>query len=367
MMWQYHNPVKIVFSDNLQQSIKLITKQSGKILIVCSDRFKKTEHFRQLTCKQNNFYTFSDIEQNPSLESCGRAIEFVEIYQPRVIIAIGGGSVIDTAKVMRMAIHNNCYGIEKLIEGACNQVDKPLFVGVPTTHGSGSELTMWATIWDKVSKKKYSISEYDNYPDYAIYDVRLFDSLPESVSISSTLDALSHAFESLWNKNANPISDHFSTESIKLIITNLDKLRSPVPTMARSNLLMASIYAGLAFSNTMTAAAHSISYPLTSYFNISHGIACSMPLYSLLKINEKAIHDKIARLLHVLQSTNIDELWTKVLNILKNRIPFTLREYGIKRKDLNWLSELAFTKDRIDNNIVDLDTGDVLRILEEIY
>ncbi len=211
------------------------------------------------------------------------------------------------------------------------------------------------------------MSEFDNYPDFAIYDVNLLKSLPISVSLSSTLDALSHSFEALWNKNSNPISDNLSMQAIKLIINNLGNLEEPVSIKTRAILLTASIYAGLAFSNTKTAAAHSISYPLSAYFNIPHGIACSMPLYPLLKINEREMGEKIVDLLHILKMGDINELWDKVLIAVENRIPFTLHEYGIKKDDLNWLSDLSFYKDRIDNNVVELNRNDVLNILEEIY
>lgn len=368
-MWKYSNPVRIIFSDRFITQVSKIANSYKKpsILIITYKRFRHTETFKELENELEEFKHYFDIEENPSFSSCQKAIIFTKKIQPSTIIAIGGGSVIDTAKAVRMAVYKSCYDIRKLFSSSYKQVNKPLFIAIPTTHGTGSELTMWATIWDKVNKKKYSLSEYNNYPDYAIYDVNLVKSLPTSVSFSSTLDALSHSFEALWNKHSNPISDNFAMESIKLIIDNLSKLVEPIPIEVRENLLIASMYAGLAFSNTKTAAAHSISYPLSAYFNVPHGIACSMSLYPLLKINEKAIQNKIANLLNVLQLSSIDEFWNKVLGTVKNRIPFSLHEYGIKKRDLNWLLDLSFTKDRMDNNVRELSKRDVFKILEEMY
>jgi alcohol dehydrogenase class IV len=368
-MWKYSNPVQINFSDNFVEQLALIIGDNEKpnILVFSYEWFKNTENYIRLKNVLGDFNFWGDIEENPSFTSCQNALDFTEKLQPNIIIAIGGGSVIDTAKVVRMAIYKSCYDIQKLFTSSSKHVNKPLFIAVPTTHGTSSELTMWTTIWDKVNKKKNSLSEYNNYPDYAIYDVGLIKSLPIHISLSSTLDALSHSFEALWNKHSNPISDNFAMYAIKLIIGNLDKLVEPVPIKVRKNLLMASIYAGLAFSNTKTAAAHSISYPLSAYFNIPHGIACSMPLYPLMKINKKAIHNKIDALLNVLQLKSIDEVLNKVVGTVKNKIPFNLHEYGVKKADLDWLLDLTFTKGRMDNNIVDLSKKEVMEILKEIY
>ncbi|MDY6967068.1 MAG: phosphonoacetaldehyde reductase [Spirochaetota bacterium] len=366
-MWKYSNPVKIIFSERLTEGIIPIIRDKNKILIICSQRFTKTEDYNNLTKGQDRYTIFMDIENNPSFSSCQKAINHVKDLKPDTIIAIGGGSVLDTAKAARMAYYKSCYDIEKLFNNENIPVTKPLFIAIPTNHGTSSELTMWATIWDKKNNKKYSLSEFDNYPDYAIYDVNLINSLPVVESLTSVLDALSHSFESLWNKNSNPISDLFAIEAIKLIIQNISKLNNQTTIDVRKNLLTASIYAGLAFSNTKTAAAHSISYPLSLYFNIPHGIACSMPLFPLLKINQNTIQYKIDNLLNILRLNNIEELWRDVLNSVISKIPFTLQEFGVKKSDINWLVDMSFTKDRMANNIVNLNKNDVYNILKDIY
>ena len=365
MTWQYSNPVRIIFTDAFHEKLGAVIGDKSDILIVCSNRFRQTDSFSRIKSALPTAQCFTDIENNPSFDSCQRAIEFASSFEPKVIVAIGGGSVIDTAKAVRMAVYKSCYLIQELFQYAGEPLQKPLFIAAPTTHGSGSEMTMWATIWDKTDKVKHSLSEYSNYPDYALFDASLVSSLPLSVSISSTLDALSHSLEALWNKNSNPVSDHFATEAIMLIMNSLDELAEPIPLEVRGNLLMASMYAGLAFSNTKTAAAHSISYPLTAYFNIPHGIACSMSLYSLFKINRKQMQHW-PNLLQRIQLNSFEELWGKVLDLVDTRVPFTLHEYSVARDDLNWLTDMAFSKGRMENNIVDLSRDDVMKILNDI-
>ncbi len=366
---EYYNPVKILF-DTI--SAEVITKISGKgkrRLIFCYDGFQETPAFTAITDNNKNDHIYKDIEDNPSLQSIDKALGFAKDVDPEVIVAIGGGSVIDTAKVVRYGCYLNKFSMVDLIKDpiSSESAERPLFIAVPTTHGTGSEVTMWATVWDKDNNKKYSVSDTKNYPDFAVYDHRLFDTLPLPVSVSSTLDALSHSFEALWNRNSNPVSDHFAFESIKLIIKNIKGLNDPVPVIVRKELILASMYAGLAFSNTKTAAAHSISYPLTLRYGIPHGIACSMPLFPLLHINREEMGDKLDRLFTNCEVRNVKELEDRIKSAISGKVPFSLKEYGVRESELDELVGQSFTKERMANNIVELSTEDVLHILKTIF
>lgn len=154
----------------------------------------------------------------------------------------------------------------------------PLFA-FPTTAGTSSELTQWATIWDSGARVKYSLSHPTLYPQMAAYDMSLFASLPREVLLHTTLDSLSHACEAIWNKNANPLSTNHALRAIELILAYLPRLLGDLrDCVARECLVRASIHAGLAFSNTQTALAHAISYPITMESGVPHGLACSFSL-----------------------------------------------------------------------------------------
>lgn len=367
MKWHYCNPVRVIFTRAFHEDLVELAGNSKNVLVMCSERFRLSQPFSQLENSLPDFICFTDVESNPSLESCQRAIDFASSAAPEVLIAIGGGSVIDTAKAARMALYNCCYSIHDLFYVRNIPQKKPVFVAVPTTHGSGSEVTMWASIWDKTAKMKYTLEDPLNYPDHAVYDVDLVASLPIAVSISSTLDALCHAWESLWNRNANPISYEFAVEAIRQVATSLDELVEPISLATRENLLMAAMYAGLAFSNTKTAAAHSISYPLTAHFNIPHGIACAMPLRSVAMANFRKMQDELPYILSRSQIGSFDQLWERVHKATVRRVPFSLREYGVSRKDLAMLADQGFSKGRMENNIAELTQKDVLNILNEIF
>ncbi len=366
---KYFNPVKLSFDVNSVEEIEKISINRKKRMVFCSKRFVGTEMFNRMFSGSNENFIFTEIEINPTVESIGRALNKAEEIDPDEIIAVGGGSVMDTAKVVRFGCVRKEFEINKLIDkqGVNEKSDEVLFIAIPTTHGSGSELTMWATVWDSRNKKKYSVSDESNYPDFAIYDYSLFRTLPLKVSVSTTLDALSHSFEALWNRNSNPVSDHFALESVKLIVENIGSLTDGIPDEIRAKFILASAYAGLAFSNTKTAAAHSISYPLTLRYGIPHGIACSMPLFSLLEINKKKMGSKFDRLLMKCEVKNSEELEKKIKDSIKNKIPFSLSEFGVDRKDIPGLVKESFTKERMANNVTDLTDYDVKKILEDIY
>jgi len=368
---EYFNPVKILFENLNSKKMSDISGKGKRRLIFCYGGFKETPELSAFTKDSKNDYIYGEIEKNPSLDSIDRALKFAREIKPEVIIAIGGGSVIDTAKVVRFGCHSDIFDSSELIALSKNSdlstVKKPVFIAIPTTHGTGSELTMWATVWDKKNKKKHSISNKDNYPDFAVYDFGLFYSIPLEVSISSTLDALSHSFEAIWNINSNPVSDRFAYESIRLIAENIGKLSRITPKAVRKELVLSSMYAGLAFSNTKTAAAHSISYPLTLEYGIPHGIACSMPLFPLLKINGSKIKDKLYELFKCTNLNTPEELEERIKRSIANRVNFSLRDYGVKEKDLINLAEKSFTKERMANNIVELTNKDVFEILKSIY
>jgi len=365
----YYNPVKILFDKPYAEEIEKISDLKKKRMIFCYNGFEKSELFDSLSDKNGDDLVYSESEENPSVQSIDKVLRLAMDFKPEIVLAIGGGSVIDTAKVVRYGLYLNQSSVNKIIQGevAGISINKPLLIAVPTTHGTGSEVTMWATVWDKVKNKKYSISDSDNYPEYAIYDHRLFETLPLAVSVSSTLDALSHSFEALWNKNCNPVSDHFAFESIKLIEKNMDMLTDTIPVKARKELILASMYAGLSFSNTKTAAAHSISYPLTLRYGIPHGIACSMPLFPLLKINRKGIEDKLVKLFMNCRSRNIEEFEQRIKEAVAGKVLFSLSEFGVNEDELDGLVGESFTKERMANNIIELNSRDVRSILGEIY
>ncbi len=363
----YYNPVKVIETEDwrtvLTKSVSNLNINSP-LIITSPGNIKRNDLLNIFDGR----IIFSDIENNPTFESCQRAIDFSRNKNYDGVIALGGGSVMDTAKAVMIALGTGIYKLEELLNINTPFPHRIPAIFIPTTHGTASEVTMWGTIWKMTEKRKYSIAYPELYPDVAILDGSLTLSLPLELSIITVLDALSHSFEAIWNKNANQKSTDYAIEAISIILQNVELLKkNPQAIEIRNKLLKASNIAGLAFSNTKTAAAHSMSYPLTISYRIPHGIACSIPIIPLLKINEVAIKivlEKIYRKLHVQKLSDLEEL---ILQIPDGIIDFTLSKWGVKQTDIKDLIERAFTKSRMANNIIDLNNNDILRVLKEVY
>lgn len=286
MRFNYHNPVKIHFGvkwleavENLAQRLK-----DTKFLLITSQGFSK----RGLSAQIQNVLAkqlagiVDEIAPNPQIKHL-QSIK-AKLCDFDAIIALGGGSVIDSAKFLSVdsVFENDNFKIKSQ--------PKKLFA-FATTSGTSSELTHWATIWDNDTFVKHSLSDEILYPKEAFYDANLTLSLPRQTTIYTALDALSHSFESIWNNNANPISTHYALMAIEIILRDLVELSQNLHSLQlRSNLILASIYAGLAFSNTQTALAHALSYPLTMRFGTPHGLACSFSLPLLLECLPRKSH-----------------------------------------------------------------------------
>lgn len=286
MRFNYHNPVKIHFGvkwleavENLAQRLK-----DTKFLLITSQGFSK----RGLSAQIQNVLAkqlagiVDEITPNPQIKHL-QSIK-AKLCDFDAIIALGGGSVIDSAKFLSVdsVFENDNFKIKSQ--------PKKLFA-FATTSGTSSELTHWATVWDNDAFVKHSLSDEILYPKEAFYDANLSLSLPRQTTIYTALDALSHSFESIWNNNANPISTHYALMAIEIILRDLVELSQNLRSLQlRSNLMLASIYAGLAFSNTQTALAHALSYPLTMRFGTPHGLACSFSLPLLLECLPRKSH-----------------------------------------------------------------------------
>jgi len=218
-------------------------------------------------------------------------------------------------------------------------------------------------------KKKYSLSHPRLYPEIALLDPELTLTLPEKETIYSGLDALSHAMEAIWNKNHNPVSDTFALKAIELVRKYLPELRyDPVDIDLRTHLLRASLFAGLAFSNTKTAMAHSISYPLTAHFNIPHGLACSLPLPHILRFNGTKAAGRIGIMAEALGTKQTSESMAAKIMRLFERLDVSphLADYGIDSSNRELISKSAVTLGRADNNIIQFNSTDIINLVKQL-
>lgn len=280
-MWQYRNPVEILFGAGSFERLPGLLQGQSYAIVTYDEPF-----FNELATKLEAAagpaqLVVRDIMPNPDYRHLSQQTARFCDASLDVIVALGGGSVIDSAKVFAAGSGGDFSRVSRFLEtkqGEAELAATPI-IAVPTTAGTGSEVTCWATVWKADTAEKYSLARANLYPRYALIDPLLMLSKPRQLTISTGLDALSHALESLWNVNANPVSAAFAVTAAREIVDVLPKLASDLRDIGlRTRMARAALFAGLAFSNTKTAIAHSLSYPITLRHNIQHGIACSFSL-----------------------------------------------------------------------------------------
>jgi len=285
MTARFHNPVDTRFGyGGLRELASLCEGQQVALVIFPQARGLGLLAQIQDLLGDRLAYIVEDVQPNPDVAQLRSTYEgfWRDAAECDTVIAVGGGSAIDTAKALIVGTESGSFD-ELLGNLATGKPFVPArskaLIAVPTTAGTGSEVTPWATIWDSASQKKYSLHLDCTWPKVAIIDPQLMLTVPASVTISTGLDALSHALESIWNINANPISDSFAISAIRDILECLPKLQGDLANQElRSRMALAALKAGMAFSNTKTALAHSISYEMTLRHGLPHGIACSFVL-----------------------------------------------------------------------------------------
>jgi alcohol dehydrogenase len=225
---------------------------------------------------------------NPKMSDVVRLAS--QVPNVELLVAVGGGSVIDAAKGM-IALKALRGDRELIQRHLCDSAPLPddlhplPLIAVPTTTGTGSEVTRWATIWGE-DMSKYSLVHPELCPTYAILAPELCLSMPAEVTLASGLDAASHAMESVWNCRHTPTTDVLANASLKIMRADLVRaLRSPQNLEIRRSVQQASLLAGMAMGTTQTALAHSISYPFTGRFGLPHGLACSFTLPEVARFN----------------------------------------------------------------------------------
>ncbi len=287
--WTFHNPVRIYFGEGVLSETGGILDGRSYLLVTHPDQAMGQ------WCEQIAegcgvpLLTLSEIDPNPSLDMLRNLSARMSqaSAEPEAIVALGGGSVMDSAKFLAAGRGEYLPVLQHIEAGEPLSCDPLPIIAIPTTAGTGSDLTKWATVWDTERGRKLSLERDDLYPEATIVDPLLMASLPWSVTLSSGLDALSHALESIWNKNANPVTRDFAIRAARDLVAALQCLHGNLDDRdGRAQMALGALRAGLAFSNTRTAVAHNISYPITLDHKVPHGIACS---FCLPEVMEAAI------------------------------------------------------------------------------
>ncbi|SDB89986.1 iron-containing alcohol dehydrogenase [Acinetobacter boissieri] len=241
---------------------------------------------------------FDHVPPDSSVETVKQAAQLYRNNECDAILAVGGGSVIDTAKAVNILVSEG--GNDLLQYAGAHHLKrplKPLFV-IPTTSGTGSEATMVAVISDHKSKTKVAFASQHLLPNAAVLDPRMTFTLPTNITAMTAMDALTHAIEAYTGLGANPISDAYATAAMQKITQNLlAVLESPLDAQKRLEIAQASTMAGIAFSNSMVGLVHSLGHALGAIAKLPHGICMNLFLPYVLEYNLSVNRNKVAELL----------------------------------------------------------------------
>ncbi|ENX00239.1 MULTISPECIES: iron-containing alcohol dehydrogenase [Acinetobacter] len=249
---------------------------------------------------------FDDVPPDSSLGTVRRAAQLYRDNNCDAIIAIGGGSVIDTSKATNILVSEG--GDDLLKYSGAHNLPKPLkpFFVIPTTSGTGSEVTMVAVVSDTEKNLKMPFASYYLMPHAAILDPRMTQTLPPHLTAMTAMDAMTHAVEAYTCMAANPISDAYATAAVKKVSENLFKvLDNPSDAQGRLELAQASTMAGIAFSNSMVGLVHSLGHALGAVAHLPHGLCMNLFLPYVLEYNKEVNGGKIAELLLPLAGPDI--------------------------------------------------------------
>ena len=244
-------------------------------------------------------HTFTDFAANPRLGDAQRAAELAQSDDCEAVIAIGGGSAIDCAKAAAMLTSNDPAAVRSYV-GRDLYPNEPLaMLAIPTTCGTGSEVTWVSVLSDPEAGTKLSIKGESMFPNQALVDHELLRSLPRSILAATAMDALTHALEATTCSLANPVSDALASEAIALIFEFLPRAYADleVDAQAREAVMRASTLAGLAFGNADVAGVHCLSESLGGLFDVAHGLANAILLTPVLRSHRPHVDVRLAALL----------------------------------------------------------------------
>ncbi|MGU2445378.1 iron-containing alcohol dehydrogenase [Burkholderia cenocepacia] len=347
-------PDKLSLLDTPVQRIALITQPAMEALGI-ADRV-----IESLKAKDVDVRIIRGVEPEPTIGNVETVFkEQIEPFAPQAILSIGGGSVLDAAKLFAVRLTNdeplrNWLGIDLI-----KHPGVPMIL-VPTTAGTGSEVTPNAIVTLPDEALKVGIVSRHLLPQIVILDAELTLGLPKPITAATGMDAFVHALESYISTKANPVSDMYAMESMRLIGANIvDAYENGQSLKAREAMMLGSMYGGLALTAAGTAAVHALAYPLGGMFNVTHGVANAMLLPHVMAFNLDAIEGRLSNVARALDLASkadpdpvaarklIDKMveWTAAVDI-----PQDLRKFGVSEEHLDALAVAASKVKRLLGN-----------------
>lgn len=303
------------------------------------------------------YAVFDEVMSNPTVECVYEGAEMAMEEEADFVIAIGGGSPMDAAKAIALLAVAD---IDKknLFSGNVGNKALPM-IHIPTTAGTGSEVTPYSILTNHEKQTKTSISAPCLFPSYALLDAKYMKNLSAATTVNTAIDSLSHSVEGMLSVKANAMADVIAKEAIKLIAEEFNNLINGTFTEeCREKLLYASMLGGAVISQTKTTAVHAMGYSLTYFKGIDHGRANGLLLASFMEYTEKFVPQRVAEILACMGMTSVKEFCDKLAQILGKKENFALAE-------LEMYADIAANAGGIKNSIHCPDRGEILELYKD--
>ncbi|MDV3429417.1 MAG: lactaldehyde reductase [Bacillota bacterium] len=320
---------------------------------------------------------FDDVKQNPTINNVKKGVQAFKDAGADYIIAIGGGSAMDTGKAIGIIINNPEHADVRSLAGAVATKNKSVpIIAVPTTAGTAAEVTINYVITDEENHKKFVCVDPHDIPLVAVIDAEMMASMPKGLTAATGMDALTHAIEGYITKGAWEMTNMFELKAIELISKSLRKAVLENDMNARNDMSIAQYIAGMGFSNVGLGIVHSMAHPLGAVYDTPHGVANAIILPTVMAYNADATGEKyrdIAKAMGVKGTDTMtqEEYRKAAVDAVKKLsedvgIPAKLTDVGVKEKDLQFLSESALADVCTGGNPKDTSVPEILALYKSM-
>lgn len=380
-MYALNFPHHVRVGANSRFETEAIIEECGaKKVLLLSDRgvmsTGRVEELAECLKKKADVLLIGDVPSEPERGQVREIYERARNFGASLVIAVGGGSVMDTTKLVSAMMTNPEFS-EEVID-ATKIVNTPVpTVLIPTTAGTGSEATQNAIVLVQEKSLKVGVVSSKFIPTYVLLDPVLTLTVPAKITAATGVDALCHAIETLISKKTNPVCQTFSLRAIRLIFDNLERcFRHPDDMQARENMLLAAFYGGICINTSSTVAVHALAYPLGGSYHIAHGVSNAMLLAQVMEYNEDACIDSYCQIADTLgvdaslsKKERADEVVKRVCALVRAlEIPTDLSAYHVSRDDIDFLTDSAFEVKRLlDQNPKPMTKADIRKIYETLF
>ena len=346
---------------------------TDKSLVDCGVAGKVTKVLDDAGIEYSVYY---DVKPNPTVKNVQDGVERCKEFGADVIVAVGGGSAIDTAKGVSIVMTNPDRADVVSLNGLSNTVNKGMpLIALPTTHGTAAEVTINYVITDESRQIKMVCVDPNDIPVLAIVDSELMESLPKSIAASTGMDALTHAVEGYITKGHNTMADMFHMRAIELIFENLPAAVNEKDSKAVENMALAQYIAGMGFSNVGLGIVHSMAHQLGAVYDTPHGLANTILLPTVMRFNGEVCADRFREILCHIGRPDAKDLndqdvintfvW-KITELSKAvGITQTVKDTGCKEEDLEMLADKAMEDPCKPGNPREVTKEDFIRLFRE--